>query len=99
MNTKQNKSGVVKYVAVYFVILGLAGGQFIFALQTGPVLPFMLMLALAQATLALLFFMNLARERTTLILALIPATLFVLFMMNTIWTDSFRLMLMRPFSK
>jgi hypothetical protein len=32
-------------------------------------------------------------------LALIPATLFVLMMMNMIWSDSFRLMHMKPFAK
>jgi len=100
MNTIEKKPGLLaKYLIVYAVILILATAQIIFAYQTGPQLTFMLMVAFIQASLAVLFFMNLAKERTTLVLALIPATLFVLFMLNTIWSDSFRLLTMRPFAK
>jgi cytochrome c oxidase subunit IV len=97
--TEKQQDGMSVYLIVYGLILMLALAQFVFAYQTGPQLPLMLMLAMIQATLAVLFFMNLKRERSTLILALIPATLFVLFMMNMFWSDSFRLLLMRPFSK
>jgi cytochrome c oxidase subunit IV len=40
--------------------------------------------------------MHLAEERQVLALALIPYTIFVLFMMNMIWSDSVRLLHMRP---
>lgn len=96
---EKHSSGMATYLIVYALIMILAIVQVIFAYQTGPQLPLMLMLAMIQATLAVLFFMHLHRERSTLILALIPATLFVLFMMNMIWSDSFRLLLMRPFPK
>jgi cytochrome c oxidase subunit IV len=95
----EHKQGIVTYLIVYALILVLAFMQFIFAYQMGAQLSLMLMLAMIQATLAVLFFMNLKQERTTLILALIPALLFVLFQLNMIWSDSFRLLLMRPFSK
>jgi cytochrome c oxidase subunit IV len=98
MQQKQNE-GIATYLIVYAVILLLAFTQVVFAYQMGAQLSLMLMLAMIQATLAVLFFMNLKRERTTLILALIPALLFVLFQLNMIWSDSFRLLIMRPFSK
>jgi len=41
--------------------------------------------------------MHLAEERRSLFLTLIPATIFVLLMMNMIWSDSFRLLHMKPF--
>jgi cytochrome c oxidase subunit IV len=99
MTTQEQKSGVATYLIVYAIIMALAVVQVVFAYETGPQLSLMLMLAMIQAVLAVLFFMHLQRERSTLILALIPATLFVLFMMNMIWSDSFRLLTMRPFSK
>ncbi len=96
---KKQTDGIAIYLIVYVLITLLAIVQVVFVYQTGPQLTFMLMMAMIQATLALLFFMNLKKERTTLILALIPAILFVLFQMNMIWSDSFRLLTMRPFSK
>ncbi len=100
MATQQKQvSEMVTYLIVYGLIMVIAVVQVIFAYQTGPQIPLMLMLSMIQATLAVLFFMNLRRERNTLILVLIPGTLFVLFMMNMIWSDSFRLLLMRPFLK
>lgn len=99
MTEDKQERGIGSYLVVYFCLLILALTQIIFAYQTGPQLPLMLLTALIQATLAVLFFMNLIRERTTLTLALIPATLFVLFMMNMFWSDSFRLLVMRPFIK
>lgn len=56
----------------------------------------MLMLALLQASIAVMYFMHLAQERQVLVLALIPYTIFVLFMMNMIWSDSFRALRLRP---
>ena len=41
--------------------------------------------------------MHLAEERRSLFLTLIPVTIFVLLMMNMIWSDSVRLLHMRPF--
>ena len=91
--------GMATYLIVYGFIMAIAVVQVVFAYETGPQLPLMLLLAFLQATLAVLFFMHLQRERSTLVLALIPAILFVLFMMNMFWSDSFRLLSMRPFLK
>jgi hypothetical protein len=84
---------------VYAAILAIAVVQVVAAIALGPSLWRMLLLAAIQAYLAVMFFMHLRDEKTTLRLALIPGTLFVLVMMNMIWADSFRLMVMKPFAK
>jgi uncharacterized MnhB-related membrane protein len=83
-------------IVVYVAILILACAQvFLFR---GHLLP-MLIVAGIQAVLAVMFFMHLASESPTLRLALIPGTLFVMVMMNMIWSDSYRLMALKPFAK
>jgi heme/copper-type cytochrome/quinol oxidase subunit 4 len=84
---------------VYGAILAIAVVQVIVALAKGPSLWRMLLLAVIQAYLAVMFFMHLRDERPSLRLALIPGTVFVLTMMNMIWADSFRLAVMKPFAK
>jgi heme/copper-type cytochrome/quinol oxidase subunit 4 len=59
----------------------------------------MLGVAVIQAGFGIMYFMHLRDERRNLLLALIPATVFVLLMMNMIWSDSFRLLHMRPLIK
>lgn len=65
--------------------------------NTSRLLLRMLMIAIVQAALAISVFMHLRWERRSLMLALIPTTVFVLLMMNMIWTDSFRLLYLKPF--
>jgi len=84
---------------VYGAILAMAVVQVVVAMAMGPSLGRMLILAAIQAYLAVMFFMHLRDEKSTLRLALIPGTIFVLVMMNMIWADSFRLIHMRPFAK
>lgn len=81
---------------VYLVILAIALFQVLFAMMMGPTLVLMLMISALQASLAVLYFMHLGQERPSLVLALIPYTIFILFMMNMIWSDSVRLLHMRP---
>ena len=83
---------------VYVGILIMAGVQIILAYYSPGVIR-MLVVAAIQAYLAVMFFMHLRDEKSTLRLALIPATLFVLVMMNMVWADSYRLILMKPFAK
>jgi len=64
----------------------------------GMLLGLLLALALCSATLALRYFMHLAQETRGLFWALIPAAIFVLLMMNMSWSDSLRLLHMRPFA-
>ena len=85
-------------LTVYVGILVLAGVQ-IFMAYHSPGGVRMLVIAAIQAFLAVMFFMHLRDEKSTLKLALIPATLFVLVMMNMVWADSFRLIQFRAFPK
>ena len=89
-------------IVVYFAILALFGVQVALAYQNvhpAQLLVRMLAVALIQAGLAVMYFMHLRNEQRNLRLALIPATIFVMLMMNMIWSDSFRLLHMRPLLK
>jgi heme/copper-type cytochrome/quinol oxidase subunit 4 len=96
MNMAEKSNGMAVTYVVYVVILAIAVFQVVFAFELGPSLTLMMMIAALQASLAVLYFMHLGKERPGLVLALIPYTMFVLFMMNMIWSDSFRLLHMRP---
>src|ERR1700682_4725858 len=91
---------IAKYLPVYFTLLAIAALEFFLAYRhfsPGVLLAMFLALAVCGGTLAVMYFMHLAEERRSLILTLIPATIFVLLMMNMFWSDSFRLLRMRPF--
>jgi heme/copper-type cytochrome/quinol oxidase subunit 4 len=86
---------------VYFTLLAIAGLEIFlayrdFSMTTRFVV--LLFMAVCGAGLALMYFMHLAEERPSLFLSLIPATIFVLIMMNAIWTDSSRLLHLKPFA-
>jgi len=98
MSADTSSSMSTTYI-VYGVILAIAVIQVVVALTLGPSLGRMLILAVIQAYLAVMFFMHLRDEKSNLRLALIPATLFVLVMLNMVWADSFRLITMKPFAK
>jgi|SRR5450432_3350705 heme/copper-type cytochrome/quinol oxidase subunit 4 len=92
---------IVKYLPVYFVLLGLAGLEVFLAYQhfsTETLLILLLALALCGGALAVMYFMHLHDERRSLFLTLIPAVIFVLLMMNMLWSDSFRLLHLKPFA-
>lgn len=103
MDTAEGASGsLTAYIVVYVAILALSGLQILIAYQQidgSQMLLRMLSVAIAQAGLAITFFMHMKSEKRTLALFLLPATIFVLAMMNMIWSDSFRLLTMRPFSQ
>jgi cytochrome c oxidase subunit IV len=87
---------------VYVCILALAGLQILIAYGHADVRQLfvrMVVVAFVQAGLAVLFFMHMRLERRVLGFSLGLYTIFVLFMMNMIWSDSFRLLHMRPFAK
>jgi caa(3)-type oxidase subunit IV len=89
-----------KYLPVYFVLIAIFFVEVFLAfrnLPTGMLVTIFLLLAICSAGLGLMYFMHLAEERRSLFLTLIPATIFVLLMMNMIWTDSIRLLHLRPF--
>ncbi len=92
---------IAKYLPVYFILLVIAAIEFFIAFRITSVqalLPMLLGLAICSAALALLYFMHLVNERRSLFLSLIPATIFVLIMMNMFWSDSYRLLHMKPFA-
>ncbi len=101
--TTTGRAGTLKTeIIVYACILALSGLQVVLAYHHGPGLQLMLRMlsvAVIQAGLGATYFMHLRDERRNLFLALIPATVFVLVMMNMIWSDSFRLLHMRPVIK
>jgi len=97
------KSGnvIAKYLPIYFVLLGIAGLEVFLAYRDFSIrslLAILLGLAVCGGVLAVMYFMHLAQERRSLFLTLIPALIFVLVMLNMIWTDSFRLLHLRPFA-
>lgn len=96
-----SKNVIAKYLPVYFILLFVAALEFFIAFRITSIqalLTMLLGLALCSAALALLFFMHLVNERRSLFLSLIPATIFVLIMMNMFWSDSYRLLHMKPFA-
>ncbi len=101
--TASSTSGnvIAKYLPVYFTLLAIAGLEIFIAYRDISMttrLVVLLIMAVLGAGLALMYFMHLAQERPSLFLSLIPATIFVLFMMNAIWTDSSRLLHLKPFA-
>jgi heme/copper-type cytochrome/quinol oxidase subunit 4 len=99
--SKKSGNAIVKYLPVYFVLLAIAGLEIVLAYQgfsPGALIAILLALALCGGALAVMYFMHLNEERRSLFLTLIPAVIFVLMMMNMLWSDSFRLLHMRPFA-
>jgi len=94
-------SSVRKYLVVYVIILVIAGLQFVVAysdISGSQMFARMLILALIEASLALLFFMHLADNRGLLWFVVI-FNVFVLLTLQYGWTDSFRLLDGVPWAK
>lgn len=103
MNTaaKQGIGGLGKDLIVYVCILALAGIQFIIAYQdigASQMFVRMLIVAVLEAALALLFFMHLW-ENPGLKWFVLIFTVAVILGMQYGWTDSFRLANGVPWSK
>lgn len=96
-----HKSGAGRYLVVYVCIIAIAALQFVIAYSNiSPAQMFtrMLILAIVEAALALLFFMHLTDNRGLLWFVVI-FTVFVLLAMQYGWTDSFRLVDGVPWAK
>ena len=94
-------SGMGKDLVVYLCILALAALQFVIAYQSidgSQMFVRMLIVAIVEAGLALLFFMHLAENRGLLWFVVI-FTVFVLLAMQYGWTDSFRISAGAPWAK
>jgi heme/copper-type cytochrome/quinol oxidase subunit 4 len=73
----------------------LAGLQFVVAYQSvegSQMFARMLLIAVAEAGLALIFFMHLGQEKRGLLLFVTVFTLFVIAVMQYGWPDSFRML-------
>ncbi len=94
MATEAHKnSGMGKDLIVYFCMLALAGIQFFIAYQNisaTQMFERMLIVAILEGGLALLFFMHLSENRGLRWFVII-FTVAVIFGMQYGWTDSFRL--------
>jgi heme/copper-type cytochrome/quinol oxidase subunit 4 len=98
---EHNNSGVGKDLVVYVCMLALAGIQFLIAYQdisASQMLVRMLVVAIVEAALALLFFMHLWENRGLKWFVLI-FTVAVIVGLQYGWTDSFRLLDGAPWAK
>jgi cytochrome c oxidase subunit IV len=99
-NRQSLYKGIGRYIPIYITLLLLSGLQVFLAytkLDRNRLLAAFLAVAVFSAALAVMYFMHMINERRSFFWSLIPATIFVLLMMNMIWSDSFRLLHMRPF--
>jgi cytochrome c oxidase subunit IV len=99
---EHKNGGIGKYVAVYLCLLALAGLQFVIAYQNidaSQMFSRMLVVAIIEAGLAVMFFMHLWGEKRGFLLFVAVFTIFVLLTMQYGWTDSFRMLVGAPFSK
>jgi cytochrome c oxidase subunit IV len=87
------------YVAVWISLLLIVAAEVALTyarLPSGTLLAALLVLAILEAALGLMYFMHLKYERRILFWALIPGLIFVFFMMNQFWSDALRLHSMHP---
>lgn len=101
-NVAEHRSGGMgRDIAVYVCMLVLAAIQFVFAYQnidTGQMFTRMMIVAVIEAGLALLFFMHLSENRGLKWFVLV-FTVAVILGMQYGWTDSFRLVNGAPWAK
>ena len=93
---------IARYLLIYFCILVLAALQFVVAyghVSTTGKFERMLLIAVAEAGLALMFFMHLWAEKRGFLVFVIVFTGFVLIAMQYGWTDSYRMELGAPYSQ
>jgi|SRR5450631_1679818 cytochrome c oxidase subunit IV len=101
MQTVEKQSGIGKYVIVYLCMLAIAAAEVAVAYQHidgMQMVAQMMALVILGAGLGIMFFMNLATEKRSMIIAAAIFTLFVLGAINYGWTDSFRVRSGAPFS-
>ena len=94
--------GIGKDVGIYICLLVLAGLQFLIAYQnldSSQMLVRMMVVAVVEAGLAILFFMHLGSEKRGFLMFVLVFTVFVLLSMQFGWTDSFRMLVGARFAK
>jgi heme/copper-type cytochrome/quinol oxidase subunit 4 len=98
---EHKNSGAGKDLVIYFCMLALAGIQFLIAYQNisaSQMFVRMLIVAIVEAALALLFFMHLSENRGLKWFVLV-FTVAVILGMQYGWTDSFRILDGAPWAK
>lgn len=91
-----------KYVAIYVCLLALALVQFwigLSHLDVPSMFSRMLLIALIEAGLAVMFFMHLWAEKRGFLLFVMVITVFVTLAMQYGWTDSHRMEVGAPYSQ
>jgi len=99
---EQKSGGIGRDLVIYLCILALAGIQFVIAYQNidgAQMFARMLIVAIVEAGLALLFFMHLWSEKRAFMWCAGIFTVFVLLAMQYGWTDSFRVANGVPWAK
>jgi len=93
-----HEPGMKEYIAIWVGSLCIVGIETFLTsmnLSTHGLLAALLILAVIEAGIALLYFMHLRYEKPNLFWSLVPAVIFVLFMMNHIWPDAYRMVNLR----
>ncbi len=86
------------YVLIWVGLILIVGVEVFLTyerLPAGTLLAALLLLALIEASLAVMYFMHLKYERPVLFWSLIPYLIFALVMMDHFWPDALRLMRQR----
>lgn len=89
----EHHSNTGRYIAVYVCILIIAALQFVVAysnIDSGQMVTRMLLLAIVEAVLAVLFFMHLWVDSRGLLWFVAVFTIFVILAMQYGWPDSLR---------
>lgn len=98
MTETNHEPGMKEYIAIWVGLLCIVGIETFLTsmnLSTHGLLAALLILAVIEAGIALLYFMHLRYEKPNLFWSLVPAVIFVLFMMNHIWPDAYRMVNLR----
>lgn len=91
----QHSPGMQLYVVVWIGLLLIVAAEVALTLaqlRGGTLLGLLLVLAVIEAGLGLMYFMHLRYERPSLFWSLIPALIIVLVLMDHVWPDALRLM-------
>ncbi len=84
-----------RYVVVWFALLAIVAVEVVVTLAhppTGLLLAGLLLLALIEAGLGLLYFMHLKYERRSFMWSVILAVVIAVVLMDHFWLDAFRLL-------
>jgi heme/copper-type cytochrome/quinol oxidase subunit 4 len=82
------------YVGVWISLLCIAGLEVFLTYRgfsTHALLAFLLLLAVIESAIGLLYFMHLKFERRVMMWSILLSIIFVLLMMNQIWPDAYRM--------